>query len=177
MLTESRPLLNASHLEADKCITLQALASRPVRNVTRRGIMAVTQAKNKYHLRSLHEEIGLYDRKIAHLLRYDRFESHKERDAAAAKLSSKREVLVRAARQLIGEGVEYKVSELPHSLCTPEQLVRQEPVSLPEKSAPVNSSVRHSQTVDVLDFRKEVQAYLENRRRTQRQPISVLTNS
>ena len=132
--------------------------------------MAVTQPKDKYYLRSLHEEIGLYDRKIAHLLKYDRFASATERDAAAAKLSSRREVLVRDARQLIGDGIEYKVSELPRSICTPEQLVRRETVPLPEKSAPVNPSVPHSQTIHVMDFRKEVQAYLEKRRRTQWQP-------
>ena len=133
--------------------------------------MAVTQAKDKYYLRSLHAEIGLYDRKIAHLLRYDRFASAAERSTAAAKLNSKREVLVRDARQLIGEGVEYKVSELPRSICTTDELVRRELAPSPEKPDAVTPSVRLSQTVQVIDFRKEVQAYLEKRRRTQRLPI------
>lgn len=139
--------------------------------------MAVIQPKDKYYLRSLHEEIGLYDRKIAHLLRYDRFASDKERDAAAAKLTLKREKLLCDARQLIGDGVEYKLSELPHSVCTPEQLARRQPAQRPEETDSVNSVVQHSRTSYVLDFRKEVEAYLEKRRRTQRQPAARFNTS
>lgn len=130
--------------------------------------MAASLAKDKYYLRSLHEEIGLYDRKIAHLFKYDRFASDKERDRAAAKLSSKRELLVRDARQLVGQGVEYKVSELPRSLCTPEQLVRREPVPIVDKPAPVDTPDQHDRTTNVLNFHEEIQVYLEKRRRTQR---------
>lgn len=137
--------------------------------------MAATQTKGKYYLRSLHEEICLYDRKIAHLLKYDLFASDKERDAAAAKLNSKRAVLVRNARQLIEEGVEHKVSELPRSLCTPEQLVRREPVPILEKPAPVDTPDQHNRATNVLNFREEIQAYLE-KRRTRRQSSSDLTN-
>lgn len=63
--------------------------------------MATKQAKDKYYLRSLHEEIGLYDRKLAHLLKYDSFASDKDRDMAAGKLRSKRDLLVRDALHLV----------------------------------------------------------------------------
>ena len=41
-----------------------------------------TPVKDKYFLRTLHEEIGLFDRKLAHLLKYENFPSDRERDAA-----------------------------------------------------------------------------------------------
>lgn len=70
--------------------------------------------------------------------------------------SSKREVLVRDARQLLGDGVDYKVSELPPSIRTPEELVQRETVPVLERSAPVRPSAPHSQTAHVMDIRKEV---------------------
>lgn len=102
-------------------------------------LMASIQAKDKYYLRSLHQEIGLYDRKLAHLLKYGPFASNKERDAAAGKLNSKRELLVRNARQLASEGVEYKACELPRSLRSPEQLANEELIQPSEEPSPLHT--------------------------------------
>ena len=77
--------------------------------------MAAIQARNKYYLRSLHEEIDLFDRKLAHLLKYESFASDKERDAAAAKMTVKRDQLARTAKELVDEGIEFQSSELPRS--------------------------------------------------------------
>jgi hypothetical protein len=71
--------------------------------------------ENKYYLKSVHDEIDLYDRKLAHLLKYDTFESDTARDAAARKLTLKRELLVTTAKRLVADGVEFKDNELPRS--------------------------------------------------------------
>lgn len=55
---------------------------------------------NKYVLKSLEEEIGLFDRKLAHLHNFETFESEEARLVAAGKLSAKRERLVRTLREL-----------------------------------------------------------------------------
>jgi hypothetical protein len=131
--------------------------------------MATKQVKDKYYLRSLHEEIGFYDRKLAHLLKYDSFASDTDRDLAAGKLSTKRDLLVRNARQLIEVGIEYKTSELPLSLRTMEQLdaesamkVRDQPIvttaAEPQKRMP------QAPSEDVPYFLKEIQQYMEKRR-------------
>ena len=44
----------------------------------------------KVRLKMLHEEIDLFDRKLAHLMKYDVFPSETERNAAARKLALKR---------------------------------------------------------------------------------------
>ncbi len=72
--------------------------------------------RDKYYLRSLHEEISLFDRKLAHLWKHETFVSEDARASAAGKLSTKREQLVRTAREIAGNGVEFKASELPRSL-------------------------------------------------------------
>lgn len=72
--------------------------------------------ENKYYLKTVHEEIGLFDRKLAHLLKYDVFESDEARDAAARKLTRKRETLVETAKRMAAEGVEFKTSDLPQSI-------------------------------------------------------------
>lgn len=59
-----------------------------------------TQPVSKYVLKPLEEEIGLFDRKLAHLLKYEVFSSEEDRQAAAHKLSAKRERLVRTMREL-----------------------------------------------------------------------------
>lgn len=71
---------------------------------------------DKYHLKSIHEEIALFDRKLAHLMKFEKFDSDEQRDLAAHKLTAKRETLVKTARRLAAEGVEFKPSELPRSL-------------------------------------------------------------
>jgi cytochrome c1 len=79
------------------------------------GFMAAIVA-DKYHLKSIHEEIDLFDRKLAHLEKFEKFESDEERDQAARKLTLKRETLVQAALRLAAEGVEFKPNDLPRSL-------------------------------------------------------------
>jgi hypothetical protein len=77
--------------------------------------MAVAAA-DKYYLKSIHEEIALFDRKLAHLAKYEKFESDEERTVATRKMTTKRNVLVTTAKRLVAEGVEFNASELPKSL-------------------------------------------------------------
>lgn len=128
---------------------------------------------SKYYLKSLHEEIALFDRKLAHLLRYETFPSEKDRNAAAAKMSVKRGQLVQTARQLVEEGIEFQASELPRSL-RPEQpadaVATQEAVPAdsnvvlatePEKPAKASSSALAS------PFREDIREYLAKRKKLQ----------
>jgi hypothetical protein len=66
--------------------------------------MSTAPSSNKYFIKSLEDEIGLFDRKLAHLLKFETFPSDEERQVAAAKLSAKRDRLIRTVRDLI-EGV------------------------------------------------------------------------
>ena len=70
---------------------------------------------DKYFLRSLHQEIDLYDRKIAYLEKYVQFESTADRKEAENKLLAKRATLAETARQLVAEGVEFTRADLPRS--------------------------------------------------------------
>jgi len=69
----------------------------------------------KVRLKMLHEEIDLFDRKLAHLMKYDVFPSEVERNAAARKLQLKREALVQKAKALTDDGTEFKPNDLPRS--------------------------------------------------------------
>lgn len=81
-----------------------------------------TVPSDKYHLKTIHEQIDLYDRQIAHLLKFEKFDSDAARDQATRKLTLKRETLVQTAQRLAGEGVEFKPSELPRSLRSKEDI-------------------------------------------------------
>lgn len=70
---------------------------------------------DKYFLRSVHQEIDLYDRKLAHLRKYEDFASSADRDEAENKLISKRAALEKTARELVASGVEFSDAELPRS--------------------------------------------------------------
>jgi hypothetical protein len=70
---------------------------------------------DKYFLKSLHQEIDFYDRKIAYLGKYVEFESVADREGAENKLLTKRASLAETARQLVAEGVEFNRSDLPRS--------------------------------------------------------------
>ena len=72
--------------------------------------------ENKYYLKTVHEEIDLFDRKLAHLMNFEKFESEEDRAAAVRKLNVKRAALVKSALQLAADGVEYKQHDLPRSL-------------------------------------------------------------
>ena len=74
--------------------------------------------EDKHYLKTVHQEIDLYDRKLAHMSRFEVFASDADRDTAARKMSTKRESLVQIARRLGGEGIEFKDSDLPRSFRT-----------------------------------------------------------
>lgn len=74
------------------------------------------KSESKYHLRDLHAEIDLYDRKIKHCETYERFESESDRAAAVAKLVAKRALLTKNALAMVESGIEYDNSTLPRSL-------------------------------------------------------------
>lgn len=133
--------------------------------------MATKQPKDKYYLRSIHEEIGLYDRKLAHLLKYDQFATDKDREVAAQKLTSKRNLLVRDANHLIESGIEYKTSDVPRSLLTPDQIAAEAAVSAAEQpvaAAAAPEAQAHTGDSPVREvtpsFQKEIQEYLAKRR-------------
>jgi len=138
--------------------------------------MAVKQtkekpAKDKYHLRALHEEIAFYDRKLAHLLKYETFASDSERDLAAEKLNSKRNLLVRDARALIEAGIEYKPSELPLSLRTPEELAeessrKQAAQTTQDAASHRTEAIGLSSQQPTPSLQQEIQEYLQKRHRT-----------
>jgi hypothetical protein len=71
--------------------------------------------QDKYYLKSLHEEIDLYDRKLAHMAKYEFFASDEERKTAIDKMTTKRATLARTAQKLAEDGVEFRPSDLPRS--------------------------------------------------------------
>ncbi|MGB9029766.1 MAG: hypothetical protein WCC27_06570, partial [Acidobacteriaceae bacterium] len=121
--------------------------------------------QGKYQLKILHEEIDLFDRKLAHLLRYEEFSCDADRDAAAKRLMSKRELLARAARQMAHDGIEFNPSELPRSFrAEPEAVATETAVAVVEEEQPMTprkaSRARvRSAAATSLDFKKGVQAY------------------
>ncbi len=70
---------------------------------------------SKYALQDLHEEIDLFDRKIAHCRNYERFDSEHARETALQKLITRRETLVKTALAMAGRGVECDPKRLPRS--------------------------------------------------------------
>jgi hypothetical protein len=76
---------------------------------------------DKYFLKSLHQEIDLYDRKLAHLEKYAEFASTEDREGAESKLLAKRASLTETAKQLVADGVEFNPADLPRSLRASEQ--------------------------------------------------------
>ncbi|QNI33147.1 hypothetical protein H7849_04005 [Alloacidobacterium dinghuense] len=73
------------------------------------------KVQDKYYLKSLHEEIDLYDRKLAHMAKYELFASEAERETAIGKMTAKRATLARTAQKLVEDGVEFHPSDLPRS--------------------------------------------------------------
>ena len=132
--------------------------------------------ENKYYLKTVHEEIGLFDRKLAHLLKYDVFESDAARDAAARKLTRKRETLVETAKRMAAEGIEFKPSDLPSSI-RPEgaEPVAAEPVKeIAAEADPAaaaagvgaNRSARRQSSVYAgtsLDWEQSVRNYMQSK--------------
>lgn len=83
--------------------------------------------RDKYFLRDLHQEIDLYDRKIAYLDKYGEFASSAEREEAEKKLMAKRAPLEKTALELVASGVEYEERDLPRSF----RMMHLEPHSAP----------------------------------------------
>lgn len=71
-------------------------------------------------LRTLHKEIDLFDRKLAHMALYGVFASEADRRVATKKMTNKRATLELEARQLADKGIPFKTSELPRSFRSEE---------------------------------------------------------
>jgi hypothetical protein len=74
-----------------------------------------TPRDSKYALKDLHQDIDLFDRKIAHCQSHGEFGSEKERAVALQKLVTKRDALVKTAMAMAGRGVECDPKYLPRS--------------------------------------------------------------
>jgi hypothetical protein len=133
-----------------------------------------TPMESKYQLKTLHADIDLFDRRLAHLLKYEVFATEAARAAAARKITLKRDALVIIAKRLAAEGVEYKESELPRSF-RPEGVPASVEVKVPEPepaaaAAPhnplENRSARRQGSPYAgtsLDWEKSVQHYMQNK--------------
>ena len=129
-------------------------------------------AHDKYYLRSLHDDIALYDRKLAHLNKFETFSTEADRVASAKKLNSKRDLLVRTAALLVSEGIEFKPSELPPSLRFDTNL----PEVLGIPIAAETPALREAKVATMpipspfagtaLDVQKDVLAYKRSRSKT-----------
>lgn len=75
----------------------------------------IAARRDRYFLRDLHQEIDLYDRKLAYLNQFGEFASDSEREEAGKKLLAKRAPLEKTALALVASGVEYAEKDLPRS--------------------------------------------------------------
>ena len=73
------------------------------------------KVQDKYYLKSVYQDIDLLDRKLAHLQKYDTFDSIADRQTAEKKINAARELLTRTAKRLVDEGIEFNESDLPRS--------------------------------------------------------------
>lgn len=78
----------------------------------------IASRRDKYYLRDLHQEIDLYDRKLAYLDKFGEFASPADRKQAEKQLLAKRAPLEKAALELAASGVEYDEKDLPRSFGT-----------------------------------------------------------
>ena len=81
--------------------------------------------RDKYFLKSLHQEIDFYDRKLAYLNEYQIFASRADREDAERKMLAKRAALAEIARELAAAGVEFNPSDLPRSFRAPENTAKE----------------------------------------------------
>jgi hypothetical protein len=124
--------------------------------------------ESKYYLKSVHAEIDLFDRRLAHLMKYDVFETEAARAAAARKLTLKRDPLVATAKRLAAEGIEFKESDLPRSFRPDGVKAPVEEKIEPEAAAAVasgeNRNTRRQGSPYAgtsLDWEKSVQSYMQ----------------
>lgn len=129
--------------------------------------------EGKYQLKTLHAEIDLLDRRLAHVLKFETFETDALRDAAAKKIVTKRETLVQTAKRLASEGVEYKESELPRSFrpegvpapveVKPEAEAAPAPATATSAASAENRNTRRSSSHAgaAFDWEKSVAEYMQ----------------
>lgn len=77
--------------------------------------MAMPIPDSKFALQDLHQEIDLFDRKIAYCQNLEKFDSETARASALHKLTTKRESLVKAALGMASRGVVCDPRYLPRS--------------------------------------------------------------
>ena len=70
---------------------------------------------SKYALRDLHEQIDLFDRKIAYCETHEKFDSEQERSTTLQKLTTKRGTLVKNALAMAERGIQCEAKYLPRS--------------------------------------------------------------
>ena len=75
-----------------------------------------TRPASKYHLKDLHKEIDLYDRKIEYCQHHAKFECEEDRASALQKLVRSRKKAVNAAAVMVSQGVEFDPEQLPRSM-------------------------------------------------------------
>lgn len=75
----------------------------------------IAPRRDRYFLRDIHQEIDLYDRKLAYLDNFVEFASPADREEAEKQLLTKRAHLEKAALELAALGVEYNEKDLPRS--------------------------------------------------------------
>ena len=71
---------------------------------------------SKYHLKDLHKEIDLFDRKIEHCQHHAKFDCEEERASALQKLNTARQKVVKAAAAMISLGIDFDPEQLPRSM-------------------------------------------------------------
>jgi hypothetical protein len=130
--------------------------------------------ENKYYLKTVHEEIDLFDRKLAHLLNFESFDNEADRDAATRKLNLKRDALVLTARRLADEGIEFNQNDLPRSFRPKDAPVVEAEVvaeAAPKSAEPFvpangNRSARRQSSPYAgtsLDWQSSVQHYMQKK--------------
>lgn len=77
--------------------------------------MSTPTPPSKYQLKELHRQIDLYDRKIAACETFEKFDSEMARASSRQKLVNRRERLVKSARAMESQGVEFDAAQLPRS--------------------------------------------------------------
>lgn len=75
----------------------------------------IAPRRDRYFLRDLHQEIDLYDRKIAYLDKFVEFTLPADREKAEKELLAKRAPLEKVALELAASGVEFDQKDLPRS--------------------------------------------------------------
>lgn len=141
-----------------------------------------TTAPSKYYIKSLEDEIGLFDRKLAHLLKFESFATEKERNAAAGRLTTKRERLIETIRELT-EGKAPEAESAAPKKAPKKRTTKTSPRSKTAATVEAETPVAPIDPVAVateaepaprpaspyagtsLDYEQELQSYLDNRKK------------